>query len=36
MLEEQKASIYDHFEAVHLLVAVQEVEQFFATYQPQG
>jgi hypothetical protein len=36
MLEEQRASIYDHFEAVHLLAAIQEVEQFFATYQPRG
>jgi hypothetical protein len=36
MLEEQRAGIYDHFEAVHLLTAVQEVEQFFATYQPRG
>jgi hypothetical protein len=36
MLEEQKTGIYDHFETVHLLAAVQEVEQFFATYQPRG
>jgi hypothetical protein len=36
MLEEQKAGIYDHFEAVHLLAAVQGVEQFFATYRPRG
>jgi hypothetical protein len=28
MLEEQRVSINDHFEAVHLLAAVQEVEKF--------
>jgi hypothetical protein len=36
MLEERKASTYDHFEAVHLLAALQEVEKFFATYEPRG
>jgi hypothetical protein len=36
MLEEQRAGIYDHFEAVHLLAAVQRVDEFFATYQPRG
>lgn len=36
MLEEQRAGIYDHFEAVHLLAAVQAAEQFFATYEPRG
>jgi hypothetical protein len=36
MLEQQKASIYDHFDAVHLLAAVQQVEHFFTTYQPRG
>ena len=32
MLDEQRAGTFDHFEAVHLLAAVQEVEQFFAAY----
>ena len=36
MLDEQRAATFDHFEAVHLLAAVQEVEQFFATYQPRA
>jgi len=36
MLDEQRAGRFDHFEAVHLLAAVQEVEQFFAAYQPGG
>jgi putative ubiquitin-RnfH superfamily antitoxin RatB of RatAB toxin-antitoxin module len=36
MLGEQRAGTFDHFEAVHLLAAVQEVEQFFAAYQPGG
>jgi release factor family 10 len=36
MLDEQRAGTFDHFEAVHLLAAVQEVEQFFAAYQPGG
>lgn len=36
MLEQLKISIYDHFDAVHLLAAVQKVEEFFSTYQPRG
>ena len=36
MLEEQRVSINDHFEAVHLLAAVQEVEKFLRSYKPGG
>jgi hypothetical protein len=36
MLDQQRAGTFDHFEAVHLLTAVQQVEQFFAAYQPGG
>jgi hypothetical protein len=36
MLDQHRANIYDHFEAVHLLAAVQEVDQFFATHQPRA
>jgi hypothetical protein len=36
MLEQQRTAICDHFDAVHLLAAVQQVEEFFKTHQPHG
>lgn len=36
LLDEQKTGIDDHFDAVHLLVAIQQLEKFFASYEPHG